>query len=202
MMNLGIVVVIVIVVIGLAALIGIYAMGVYNGLVKLRNMFKNAFSQIDVQLKRRHDLIPNLVETAKAYMAHESGTLEAVIAARNGAESARQAAAANPGDAAALQKLGAAEAGLGGVLGRLFAVSEAYPDLKANQNMMQLTEELTTTENKVAFSRQAYNDSVLAYNNKREVFPNNIFAGIFGFSVAALFEIESPVEREAPKVQF
>jgi LemA protein len=200
MMDLGIVVVIV--VIGLAALIGIYAMGVYNGLVKLRNMFKNAFSQIDVQLKRRHDLIPNLVETAKAYMAHESGTLEAVIAARNGAESARQAAAANPGDAAALQKLGAAEAGLGGVLGRLFAVSEAYPDLKANQNMMQLTEELTTTENKVAFSRQAYNDSVLAYNNKREVFPNNIFAGIFGFSVAALFEIESPVEREAPKVQF
>lgn len=202
MMNLGIVVVIVIVVIGLAALIGIYAMGVYNGLVKLRNMFKNAFSQIDVQLKRRHDLIPNLVETAKAYMAHESGTLEAVIAARNGAESARQAAAANPGDAAALQKLGAAEAGLGGVLGRLFAVSEAYPDLKANQNMMQLTEELTTTENKVAFSRQAYNDSVLAYNNKREVFPNNIFAGIFGFSEAALFEIEASAEREAPKVQF
>jgi LemA protein len=202
MMDLGIVVVIVIVVIGLAALVGIYAMGVYNGLVKLRNMFRNAFSQIDVQLKRRHDLIPNLVETAKAYMAHESGTLEAVIAARNGAESARQAAAANPGDAAALQKLGAAEAGLGGVLGRLFAVSEAYPDLKANQNMMQLTEELTTTENKVAFSRQAYNDSVLAYNNKREVFPNNLFAGIFGFSEAALFEIESPVEREAPKVQF
>jgi LemA protein len=202
MMDLRIVVVIVIVVIGLFALIGIYAMGVYNGLVKLRNMFRNAFSQIDVQLKRRHDLIPNLVETAKAYMAHESGTLEAVIAARNGAESARQAAAANPGDAAALQKLGAAEAGLGGVLGRLFAVSEAYPDLKANQNMMQLTEELTTTENKVAFSRQAYNDSVLAYNNKREVFPNNLFAGIFGFSEAALFEIESPVEREAPKVQF
>lgn len=201
-MDLRIVVVIVIVVIGLFALIGIYAMGVYNGLVKLRNMFRNAFSQIDVQLKRRHDLIPNLVETAKAYMAHESGTLEAVIAARNGAESARQAAAANPGDAAALQKLGGAEAGLGGVLGRLFAVSEAYPDLKANQNMMQLTEELTTTENKVAFSRQAYNDSVLAYNNKREVFPNNLFAGIFGFSEAALFEIESPVEREAPKVQF
>jgi LemA protein len=200
--NLSVILVILVIVIGLFALIGIYAMGVYNGLVKLRNMFRNAFSQIDVQLKRRHDLIPNLVETAKAYMAHESGTLEAVIAARNGAESARQAAAANPGDAAALQKLGAAEAGLGGVLGRLFAVSEAYPDLKANQNMMQLTEELTTTENKVAFSRQAYNDSVLAYNNKREVFPNNIFAGIFGFSEAALFEIESPVEREAPKVQF
>jgi LemA protein len=200
MMSLGIVVLVV--VIGLLALVGIYAMGVYNGLVKLRNMFRNAFSQIDVQLKRRHDLIPNLVETAKAYMAHESGTLEAVIAARNGAESARQTAAANPGDAAALQKLGAAEAGLGGVLGRLFALSEAYPDLKANQNMMQLTEELTTTENKVAFSRQAYNDSVLAYNNKREVFPNNIFAGMFGFSEAALFEIESPAEREAPKVKF
>lgn len=194
--------VILVIVIGLVALIGIYAMGVYNGLVKLRNMFRNAFSQIDVQLKRRHDLIPNLVETAKAYMAHESGTLEAVIAARNGAENARQAAAATPGDPAALAKLGAAEAGLGGVLGRLFAVSEAYPDLKANQNMMQLTEELTTTENKVAFSRQAYNDSVLAYNNKREVFPNNIFAGIFGFAEAALFEIETPSQREAPKVQF
>ena len=191
-----------VVVIGLVALVGIFAMGVYNGLVQLRNMFKNAFSQIDVQLKRRHDLIPNLVETAKAYMAHESGTLEAVIAARNGAESARQAAAANPGDAASLQKLGAAEAGLGGVLGRLFAVSEAYPDLKANQNMMQLTEELTTTENKVAFSRQAYNDSVLAYNNKREVFPNIFFAGIFGFAEGALFEIESPAEREAPEVKF
>ena len=191
-----------VVVIGLVALVGIFVIGVYNGLVQLRNIFKNAFSQIDVQLKRRHDLIPNLVETAKAYMAHESGTLEAVIAARNGAESARQAAAANPGDAASLQKLGAAEAGLGGVLGRLFAVSEAYPDLKANQNMMQLTEELTTTENKVAFSRQAYNDSVLAYNNKREVFPNIFFAGIFGFAEGALFEIESPAEREAPKVQF
>lgn len=195
-------IVLLIVVIGLVALIGIYAMGIYNGLVRLRNTFKNAFSQIDVQLKRRHDLIPNLVETAKAYMAHESGTLEAVIAARNGAESARQAAAANPGDAVALQKLGAAESGLGGMVGRLFAVAEAYPDLKANQNMMQLTEELTTTENKVAFSRQAYNDSVLAYNNKREVFPNNIFAGIFGFSEAALFEIDAPAEREAPKVQF
>ncbi len=194
--------ILVVVVIGLVALIGIFAMGVYNGLVKLRNLFKNAFSQIDVQLKRRHDLIPNLVETAKAYMAHESGTLEAVIAARNGAVRARQNAAANPGDAASMQKLGAAEAGLGGVLGRLFAVSEAYPDLKANQNMMQLTEELTTTENKVAFARQAYNDSVLAYNNKREVFPNNIFAAIFGFAEAALFEIESSAEREAPKVQF
>ncbi|MDP4721522.1 MAG: LemA family protein [Akkermansiaceae bacterium] len=192
----------VIVVVGLIGLIGLFAMGVYNGLVKLRNMYKNAFSQIDVQLKRRHDLIPNLVETAKAYMSHERETLEAVIAARNVAAGARQAAASDPGNPQALGQLGQAEAGLGGVLGRLFAVAEAYPDLKANQNMMQLTEELTTTENKIAFSRQAYNDSVLAFNNKREVFPNNIFAGIFGFSEAALFEIEVEAEREAPKVQF
>ena len=191
-----------IIVIGLIAVIGLFAMGVYNGLVKLRNLYKNSFSQIDVQLKRRHDLIPNLVETAKAYMSHERGTLEAVIAARNMADGARQAAAANPGDPAALAQLGKAEAGLGGVLGRLFAVAEAYPDLKANQNMMQLSEELTTTENKVAFARQAYNDSVLAYNNKREVFPNNVLAGMFGFTVAALFEIDVEAEREAPKVQF
>ncbi len=192
----------VIVVVGLIALIGLFAMGVYNGLVKLRNMYKNAFSQIDVQLKRRNDLIPNLVETAKGYMSHERETLEAVIAARNVASGARETAAANPGDPAALEQLGKAEAGLGGVLGRLFALSEAYPDLKANQNMMQLSEELTTTENKVAFSRQAYNDSVLAYNNKREVFPNNILAGMFGFSEAALFQIDIAAEREAPKVQF
>ena len=191
-----------VVVIGLVALIGLFAMGVYNGLVKLRNFYKNSFSQIDVQLKRRHDLIPNLVETAKAYMSHERETLEAVISARNGAESARQAAAANPGDPATLDQLGKAEAGLGGVLGRLFAVAEAYPDLKANQNMMQLSEELTTTENKVAFSRQAYNDSVLAFNNKREVFPNNMVAGMFGFTKAALFEIDVEAERDAPKVQF
>ncbi len=194
--------VLLVVAVGLIGLIGLLTMGVYNGLVKLRNLYKNSFSQIDVQLKRRHDLIPNLVETAKAYMAHESGTLEAVIAARNVASGARQAAAANPGDPAALAQLGKAEAGLGGVLGRLFAVAEAYPDLKANQNMMQLSEELTSTENKVAFARQAYNDSVLAYNNKREVFPNNIVAGMFGFSEAALFEIEVEAEREAPKVQF
>ena len=191
-----------VVVIGLVALIGLFAMGVYNGLVKLRNFYKNSFSQIDVQLKRRHDLIPNLVETAKAYMSHERETLEAVISARNGAESARQAAAANPGDPATLAQLGKAEAGLGGVLGRLFAVAEAYPDLKANRNMMQLSEELTTTENKVAFSRQAYNDSVLAFNNKREVFPNNMVAGMFGFTKAALFEIDVEAERDAPKVQF
>lgn len=191
-----------VVVVGLVGLIGIFVMGVYNGLVKLRNLYKNSFSQIDVQLKRRHDLIPNLVETAKAYMSHERGTLEAVIAARNSAEGARETAAANPGDPAALAQLGKAEAGLGGVLGRLFAVAEAYPDLKANQNMMQLSEELTSTENKVAFARQAYNDSVLTYNNKREVFPNNMIAGMFGFSEAALFEIDVEAEREAPKVQF
>lgn len=195
-------IIVLIVVVGLVALLGLFAMGVYNGLVKLRNMYKNSFSQIDVQLKRRHDLIPNLVETAKAYMSHERGTLEAVIAARNHAEGARETAAANPGDPSALADLGKAEAGLGGVLGRLFAVAEAYPDLKANQNMMQLSEELTTTENKVSFSRQAYNDSVLAYNNKREVFPNNLLAGMFGFSEAALFEIDVEAEREAPKVAF
>jgi LemA protein len=191
-----------IVVIGIVVVFGLFAMGVYNGLVKLRNMYRNSFSQIDVQLKRRHDLIPNLVETAKAYMGHERGTLEAVIQARNAAEGARKDAAANPGDPAALMALGKAEGSLGGVLGRLFALSEAYPDLKANQNMMQLSEELTTTENKVAFARQAYNDSVLAYNNKREVFPNNIVAGMFGFSQAALFELDVEAAREAPKVQF
>jgi len=181
---------------------GLFAMGVYNGLVKLRNMYKNAFSQIDVQLKRRHDLIPNLVETAKSYMSHERETLEAVIAARNVASGARQEAAANPGDPGSLEKLNQAEAGLGGVMGRLFAVAEAYPDLKANQNMMQLSEELTTTENKVAFARQSYNDSVLAYNNKREVFPNSVIAGMFNFGAAASFEIEVEAERQAPKVEF
>ena len=195
-------IVVLIVVIGLLAVIGILVVGVYNSLVRLRNMYKNAFSQIDVQLKRRYDLIPNLVETAKAYMGHERETLEAVIAARNSASDARVAAAANPGNPAALSQLGHADAGLTGMMGRLFAVSEAYPDLKANQNMMQLTEELTTTENKVAFARQAYNDSVLAFNNKREVFPNNIVAGMFSFQEAALFEIEAAAERVAPKVQF
>lgn len=199
--SIGIILVVVVLV-GLIGLVGLFAIGVYNGLVKLRNMYKNAFSQIDVQLKRRHDLIPNLVETAKAYMSHERETLEAVIAARNVAAGAREAAAGDPGNSQALGQLGQAEAGLGGVLGRLFAVAEAYPDLKANQNMMQLTEELTTTENKIAFSRQAYNDSVLAFNNKREVFPNNILAGIFGFDEAALFEIEEEAERKAPKVEF
>lgn len=186
----------------LVAILALFVIGIYNGLVRLRNVYKNAFSQIDVQLKRRHDLIPNLVETAKGYMSHERETLDAVISARNMAESARKAAAANPGDPGMIGQLGAAEAGLGGVLGRLFAVAEAYPDLKANQNMMQLSEELTTTENKVAFARQAYNDSVMTFNTKREVFPNNIIAGMFNFSEAALFEIENEAEKQAPKVEF
>jgi len=181
---------------------GLFVIGQYNGLVALRNRFKNAFSQIDVQLKRRYDLIPNLVETAKGYIAHERGTLEAVTQARNLAQAAGGRAAANPGDPQAMKDLGGAEAGLTGALGRLLAVAEAYPDLKANQNMMQLTEELTSTENKVAFARQAYNDSVMAYNTKREVFPTNILAGMFNFQAAELFQIDSPEEKLAPKVSF
>lgn len=176
--------------------------GIYNALVGLRNRFKNAFAQIDVQLKRRYDLIPNLVETAKGYMKHESITLEAVIKARNIAAAAASAAAANPADANAMKGLLSAEAGLGGALSRLMVVSEQYPDLKANQNMMQLTEELTSTENKVSFARQAYNDAVMAYNTAREIFPNVVFAGMFGFLPAELFKIEDPTERNAPKVQF
>jgi len=179
-----------------------WGVGVYNKLVTLRNRFKNAFSQIDVQLKRRHDLIPNLVETAKGYMKHESGTLEAVTAARNVAAQAREAIADMPGDPSMMKKLGAAEGQLGSVLGRLLAVSESYPDLKANQNMMALQEELTSTENKVAFSRQAYNDSVMTYNTQREIFPNNLVAGFCNFKEAALFEIENPEEKEAVKVEF
>ena len=174
----------------------------YNRLVTLRNRFKNAFSQIDVQLKRRYDLIPNLVETAKAYMKHESGTLEAVTAARNQAYAASQKAAVNPADATAMQGLMRAESQMAGVLGRLMAVAEAYPDLKANQNMMQLTEELTSTENKIAFARQAYNDAVMMYNTTRETFPSVLVANNFGFSAATLFELETPAERQAPKVQF
>ena len=174
----------------------------YNRLVRKRNAFKNAFAQIDVQLKRRHDLIPNLVETAKGYMKHERETLEAVIAARQGAESARTNAAANPGDPAAMKQLAQAEGGLGGTLGRLFALSEAYPDLKANQNMMQLSEELTSTENRISFARQAFNDAVLKYNNMRETFPTNIIAGMFNFVVAESFEITNEAEREAVKVKF
>ena len=178
------------------------AIGIYNNLVVLRNRFKNAFAQIDVQLKRRYDLIPNLVETAKAYMKHEHDTLEAVIAARNQAYSASQKAAANPADVAAVQGLLKAEGQMTGVLGRLMAVAESYPDLKANQNMMQLTEELTSTENKISFARQAYNDSVMVYNTARETFPNVIVANTFNFAAAQLFEVDAPGERQAPKVQF
>lgn len=192
----GIVLLVIIVVLAL------FLVGLYNNLVKLRNRFKNGFAQIDVQLRRRYDLIPNLVETAKAYIKHERETLEAVIAARNHADSAREKAADQPGDVGAMKGLMGAEMLLGGALGRLFAVSEAYPDLKANQNMMQLSEELTATENKVAFSRQAYNDSVMVYNTARETFPAVLFAGALGFSEAALFEVEEEAVREAPKVSF
>ena len=185
--------------------VAFWGVGIYNGLVTSRNGYKNAFAQIDVQLQRRFDLIPNLVETAKAYMGHERETLEAVIAARSAAQSGLSAAKANPGDPEAMATLAAAQGQLNAGLGRLLAVAEAYPDLKANQNMMQLTEELTSTENKVAFARQAFNDAVMAYNNRREAFPGNIFAGLFGFVAAMLLEI--PVDkrdqvREAPKVQF
>ena len=180
----------------------IYGISAYNRLVALRNRFKNAYAQIDVQLKRRYDLIPNLVETAKGYLKHERETLEAVIKARNIAFAASQTAAANPGDASAVKSLVSAESGLTGALSRLMVVSEQYPDLKANQNMMQLTEEMTSTENKIAFARQAYNDSVMGYNTTRETFPNVIFAGMFGFLAAELFKIDDPTERNAPKVQF
>jgi LemA protein len=185
----------------LAALV-FFAITIYNRLVAGRNRFKNAFAQIDVQLTRRHDLIPNLVETAKGYMKHERETLEAVINARNTAVSGLKAAAADPSNPEAMKQLAAAEQGLSGALGRLFALSEAYPDLKANENMMQLSEELTTTENKVAFARQAYNDSVMDYNTLRESFPNNLFAGWFNFQAAALLDIEDESKREAPKVSF
>ena len=184
-------------------LLAVWAIGIYNGLVTLRNRFKNAFSQIDVQLKRRYDLIPNLVESVKGYIQHERGTLEAVVKARGSAVSAAQAAAAKPGDPAAMQGLAQAEGVLGGALGRLMAVFEQYPDLKANQNVLGLQEELSSTENKIAFSRQAYNDSVMEYNTKRESFPDNIFAGMFGFSAAELLQsTDSAEERKAPKVSF
>ena len=194
--------IILLVLVGLIVLLALWGVGIYNSLVALRNRFKNAFAQIDVQLKRRYDLIPNLVETAKGYLKHERETLEAVIKARNIALAASQSAAANPADPNAMRGLLSAEAGLGGALSRLMVVSEQYPDPKANQNMAQLTEELTSTENKIAFARQAYNDSVMAYNNARETFPNVIFAGMFGFQAAELFKIEDPTERNAPKVQF
>ncbi|HEY8249664.1 MAG TPA: LemA family protein [Burkholderiales bacterium] len=183
--------------------VAIWAIMIYNGLVTLRNRFKNAFSQIDVQLKRRYDLIPNLVETVKGYMAHERGTLEAVVKARGAAVSAAQAAAAAPGDPGAMRGLAQAEGALGGALGRLLAVFEQYPDLKANQNVLGLQEELASTENKVAFARQAFNDSVMEYNTKRESFPENIFAGFFRFEAAELLQAtDSAEERKAPKVSF
>jgi len=179
-----------------------WLVGTYNRLVSLRNRFKNAFAQIDVQLKRRYDLIPNLVETAKGYIKHERGTLEAVVAARNAASAANARAAQNPGDASAMKELSGAETALTSTLGRLFAVAEAYPDLKANTTMMALMEELTSTENKVAFARQAYNDAVMSYNTQRETFPTNMIAGPFNFGPAELFVIEKPEEKEAPKVSF
>ncbi len=190
------------VLIGLIVLIIAFFIGSYNKLVMLRNHFKNGFAQIDVQLKRRYDLIPNLVETAKGYMNHERETLEAVIQARNQAATASKAAAQNPAAAGAMAGLLGAEGVLTGALGRLFALSEAYPDLKANQNMMQLTEELTSTENKISVARQAYNNSVTTYNTGRETFPTNIVASLFNFAAATLFEIEDTAQREAPKVAF
>jgi len=185
----------------LLGLIG-FVIGGYNKLVTLRNRFKNAYAQIDVQLKRRYDLIPNLVETAKGYIKHERETLEAVTQARNIAYAASKTAASNPGDSNAVKSLATAESGLGGALSRLMMVSEQYPDLKANQNMMQLTEELTSTENKISFARQAYNDSVMIYNTDREIFPSNLIASMFNFSPAELFVIEKPEQKDAPKVSF
>ena len=189
----------------IVVVLAFWIVGIYNGLVTARNAFKNAFAQIDVQLQRRFDLIPNLVETAKGYIKHERETLEAVIAARSAAMSGLSAAKASPGDPAAMAELASSQSMLNGALGRLMAVAEAYPDLKANQNMMQLSEELTSTENKVAFARQAFNDSVMSYNNRREVFPSSVIAGMFQFAPAALLEIPAADQaqvRAAPKVQF
>ncbi len=187
---------------GIIAAIVFWAVGIYNRLVNERNRVRNAFAQIDVQLTRRYDLIPNLVEAVKGYMKHERETLEAVIKARNAASSALDAAKADPANAAAMKKLGGAEGALAGVLGRLFALSEAYPDLKANQNMMQFQEELASTENKVAFSRQAFNDAVMSFNNSAQNFPNNFIAGMFGFKSASFLEIDSEEMRDAPDVSF
>jgi LemA protein len=179
-----------------------YIVSIYNGLVTARNSYKNAFAQIDVQLTRRHDLIPNLVETAKAYLAHERGTLEAVAQARNAAVTGLANARRQPGDPNVMEQLSNTEDGLTQSLGRLFAVSESYPDLKANETMMQLTEELTSTENRVSFARQAYNDSVMTYNNRCEVFPNSFIASSFSFTEAKPLQIEDKTVREAPKVSF
>ena len=193
--------IVLLVVLGVVVLAILWAAGVYNGLVVGRNRYKNSYAQIDVQLKRRYDLIPNLIECVKGYMAHEKGTLEAVVAARTNAFAASQKAAANPGDPAAMKSLSEAEAQMGSSLGRLIAVAEAYPDLKANQNMMSIQEELTSTENKISFARQAFNDSVTAFNNQRQVFPTVIVANLLGFTDAAWLEA-APTEREAPKVKF
>ena len=189
------------VILGIVLLLVFWLIAVYNGLVVSRNRFKNAFAQIDVQLKRRYDLIPNLVEAVKGYMAHERETLEAVIKARNSAFAAAQKVAADPGNAGAVKELNQAESQLGGVLGRLFALSEAYPDLKANQNMLALQEELTSTENKISFARQAFNDSATAYNNQRQVFPAVLVANMMGFTPAELIQAEEAA-REAPRVSF
>ncbi len=196
--GLIIAIVLLVVVLGLAG----FVVGVYNKLVTMRNRYKNAYAQIDVQLKRRYDLIPNLVEIAKGYIKHERETLENVTKARNIAYVASQAAAANPGDSGAMKNLVSAESGLAGTLSRLMMVSEQYPDLKANQNMMQLTEELTSTENKISFARQAYNDSVMVYNTDREVFPSNLIANTFNFGQAELFVVDKPEQKDAPKVSF
>jgi LemA protein len=191
-----------IVVLVLVLLVVFWGVAIYNRLIAARNGFANAFAQIDVQLTRRYDLIPNLVETARAYLKHERETLEAVISARNTAVAGLKAAAADPGSAAAVAQLSGAEAGLSGALGRLFALAEAYPDLKANTTMMQLSEELTSTENRVAFARQAFNDAVMGYNNAREMFPNSIVAGSFGFKPAKMLDSPAPEKREVPKVSF
>jgi LemA protein len=194
-------VVVAVVIIALLIAIG-WPISIYNKLVVLRNRFQNAYSQIDVQLKRRYDLIPNLVETAKGYMAHERETLEGVIAARNQAAAANTKAAASPGDPDAIKSIAGAESQLGGALGRMFALAESYPNLKANEQMMQLTEELTSTENRVSFARQAYNDAVLVYNTATQVFPNLLVANMLGFRQAPMFEVDKPAEREAVKVSF
>ena len=202
MMGLGVGMIVLLGVLIVLFFVLVFAVSAYNRLVALRNRYKNAYAQIDVQLKRRYDLIPNLVETAKGYIKHERETLESVTKARNIAYAASQTAAANPGDSSAVKNLVSAENGLSGALSRLMVVSEQYPDLKANQNMMQLSEELTSTENKISFARQAYNDSAMTYNTQREVFPSNLIAGTFNFGPAELFVVDKPEQKEAPKVSF
>jgi LemA protein len=190
------------VVVAATVLVALWVIGIYNKLISLRNLFENGFAQIDVQLKRRYDLIPNLVNTAKGYMAHEKETLEAVIQARNQALSASTAAAANPGEEAAMNQLNSAESNLDGAIGRLLMIAESYPDLKANENMLGIQEELVSTENKIAFSRQSFNDSATRYNTYLQQFPTNIIGGMFKFNRCQLFEVDEPTERNAPKVEF